>query len=181
MRRVIIGAILTALGLALASCGQEGTADGPPQINYGRDICIECGMIIDDQRFAASYTLDDGTETIFDDLGGLIVYGRESGELVAATVWVSDFEEERMISAGSALYVPTLGVTSPMGHGILAFSDRARAESFAAELGGEVITWDVVVDLPVLDGLVGDHHDAAMNDEAMDGDMTESGEHDHEG
>lgn len=86
-----------------------------------------------------------------------------------------------MISAGSAFYVPTLGVTSPMGHGILAFADEARAGSFAAELGGEVITWDVVVGLPVLDGLVGDHHDAEMNDKAMDGDMSESGEHDHEG
>ncbi len=181
MRRLTIGVLLLTLSIAVTGCGQADTAGGLPQINYGRDICIECGMIIDDPRFAASYTLDDGTEAIFDDLGGLIVYGRESGGLVAATVWVSDFEEERMISAGSAFYVPTLGVTSPMGHGILAFSDEARAESLAAELGGEVVTWDVVVDLPVLDGLIGHHHDAAISDEAMDGDMTEFGEHDHEG
>ena len=102
-------------------------------------------------------------------------------ELAAATVWVSDFQQERLISAESALYVPTVGVTSPMGHGILAFSDEVRAKSLAAELGGEVISWDVVVDLPVLDGLVGDHHDAAMDDKTMDGDMRGSREHEHEG
>jgi nitrous oxide reductase accessory protein NosL len=125
-------------------------------------------MIVDDPRFAAAYRLDDGTEKIFDDLGGLIVKGRERGDLSEADVWVSDFDDEALIEAKTAYFVPTLGVVSPMGHGILAFSDRSRAEATATDLDGEVIRWDAVVDLPVIDGLVGDHHD----------DHGEHGEHD---
>lgn len=159
--------LLVALALVITACGGAASASGPPEINYGRDICIECGMIIDAPRFAAGYRLADGTEKTFDDLGGLIIQGREFDELQGADVWVSDFEEEVLIEAESAFYVPTMGVNSPMGHGILAFSEESRAVAVAADLGGEVIAWDVVTELPVVDGLVGHHHEM---DESMDHD-----------
>ena len=156
MRKTL--ALIILFGALGGGCGTAASADGPPEINYGRDICIECGMIIDDPRFAAAYRLEDGTERSFDDLGGLIVYGRESGEIASATVWVSDFEDEVMIEAASAFYVPTLGVASPMGHGILAFADKTRATAMADSLDGMVMTWESVMELPVMDGLVGHHH-----------------------
>jgi copper chaperone NosL len=146
------------LALVAAGCSSAASANGPPQINYGRDMCIECGMIIDDARFAAAYRLADGTEMAFDDLGGLIIHGRDSGELDEATeLWVSDFDDEMLIDAMSAFFVPTLGVASPMGHGILAFAAHDRAMEAAAELGGEVIDWETVIALPVMEGMVGDH------------------------
>lgn len=159
MRHVnLLTAILT-LALMGSACGTDAGASAAPEINFGRDICIECGMIIDDARFAASYRLDDGTKKLFDDLGGLILQGRDSGELEGAEVWVSDFEEEVFIEADSAHFVPTTGVASPMGHGILAFSDLDRATSFAEDLAGEVIDWATVKELPETDGRIGHHHD----------------------
>ena len=129
-------------------------------------------MIIDDPRFAATYRLADGTEKVYDDLGGLIIQGRETSELEVAQVWVSDFEDEVLIDAEGAFYVPTMGVTSPMGHGILAFFDEARALAVAADLGGEVLDWETTKQLPVVDGLVGHHHemDDSMDHEGMDTD-----------
>jgi copper chaperone NosL len=163
-----LGLVLALLSVGVVSCG-GAAASGPPEINYGRDICIECGMIIEDPRFAASYRLDDGTEKVFDDLGGLIIEGRESGELASgALVWVSDFDDEVLIESETAFYVPTMGVTSPMGHGILAFGEESRAQKAAQDLGGEVITWETVVELPVMDGLVGHHH--SDMDDGMDHD-----------
>lgn len=152
-------AVLMALVMevSITACG-NADSERPPEISYGRDICIECGMIIDDPRFAAIYDLADGTEKKFDDLGGLVLHGREHRELETARVWVSDFEQERLIDAKTAYYVPTLGVVSPMGHGILAFEEASRAERLAADLDGEVITWDLVKKLPVIEGRVGDHH-----------------------
>lgn len=156
MRRAVV---VVLFAVVAAGCGSAASADGPPQINYGRDLCIECGMIIDDARFAAVYRLADGTEMAFDDLGGLIVYGRDSGELDDATeFWVSDFDDEMLIDAVPAFFVPTLGVASPMGHGILAFAAQDRAMEAAAALGGEVIDWETVISLPVMEGMVGDHH-----------------------
>lgn len=150
-------AVLVVVAVLAAACGSS-EAGGPPEINYGRDICIECGMSIDDARFAAAYRLADGTEKKFDDVGGLLIHGRETGELDDATVWVSDFDDEVLISAATAFYVPTKGVVSPMGHGILAFSDQTRADRAASDLDGEVIQWEQVLELPVNGGLVGHHH-----------------------
>ena len=158
MRRWTIALVVLA-GLLVSACSDPAAANGPPEINYGRDICIECGMIIGDARFAAAYRLDDGTDLEFDDVGGLVLYGRETGELETAKVWVSDFDEEVLIDAETAYFVPTRGVVSPMGHGILAFADRDRAETAARELAGEVIDWDTVKALPVTEGLVGHHHE----------------------
>ncbi len=158
-------AMLVLVSLLGVGCS-DGTVDpGPPEINFGRDICIECGMIIDDPRFAASYRTVEGLERRFDDLGGLLLHGRETGELDGAEVWVSDFEREVMIAAASAFYVPTVGVTSPMGHGLLAFSDRARADQMATSLEGEVILWSVVLELPEMEGLVGHHHGSDHGDD----------------
>lgn len=154
-RRLIV--LVIVIGALAAACGSEG-AGGPPEINFGRDICIECGMIIDDARFAAAYRSADGTEFKFDDLGGLIIHSRENGGPEDAQVWVSDFDEKTLIEAESAHYVPTLGVASPMGHGILAFADHGRAMKTAVDLGGEVVDWPTVVDLPATEGLVGHHH-----------------------
>lgn len=159
---------VVVLALVAPSCAAETTA-GPPEVNYGRDICIECGMIIDDPRFAATYRTDEGAVMKFDDLGGLILHSRETGELSRADVWVSDFDLETFIQADSAFYVPTVGVASPMGHGILAFADRARAEDMASKLEGQVITWDVVVELPDIDGLVGGHGGEHGDDPRRDG------------
>lgn len=146
------------LMVAASACGSSD-ATGPPEINYGRDICTGCGMTVDDPRFAAAYRPAEGTEKIFDDVGGMVIYGRDHGELETSEIWVHDYETEEWIGAGTAFYVPTASVATPMGHGILAFATRERAEAFAADLGGTVITWEEVVALPVDDGLLGEHHD----------------------
>ncbi len=188
--KAIALALVVLVAAAVAGCGDTAAASEAPEINYGRDICIECGMIIDDPRFAAAYRTADGTEKKFDDLGGLILTGREEGVLDDAQVWVSDFDEKELIDGRTAYFVPTLGVASPMGHGILAFGDKSRAEAMATELDGEVLTWDAVVELPVIEGLVGHHHDDHMEDDMsehdhgdeMDDEETdgETENHDHE-
>ena len=171
MKRMIV---VMVVALAAAACS-TAEATGPPEINYGRDICIECGMVIDEARFAAAYRMTDGTEKIFDDVGGLIIYGRETGDLEGAAAWVHDFETEDRVEAQDAFYVPTIAVASPMGHGILSFADEDRAKRFADDLDGEVLRWDAVTDLPVVEGLVGHHHMDAHDIEQHDMDSMNDG------
>ena len=167
--------LAVGLSLLLAACATGEAAEGPPEINLGRDICIECGMIIDDPRFAAAYRTADGTEKLFDDLGGLLLYGSENDELEMAEVWVSDFEEEALIEAESAYFLPTAGVASPMGYGILAFGDRDTAEEFASDIDGEVLTWDQARQLTVIEGqVVHQHHEMDHNDDMTDGEEMDS-------
>lgn len=161
MTRLVIPVV--AIALVAAACASS-EATGPPEINYGRDICIECGMVIEEARFAAAYRLDDGTEKTFDDLGGLIIHGRKANELDGTAVWVHDFETEEWVEATVAFFVPTSAITSPMGYGILAFADGARAVRFADDLGGEVLTWQAVSDLPIVEGPMGSQDMDMSND-----------------
>ena len=146
MRKAVIISVL--LALTLGACGTT-EASGPPEIDYGRDICEQCGMSIDDERFAAGYRLSDGTERVFDDVGGLLVFVKDSTELADAEVWVHDYQTEIWVRSEDAYFVQTNEVTSPMGFGILCFSDEDRAASFAAEAGDDVLTWNSVLALPI--------------------------------
>lgn len=159
---------VTLLAGAAAACGSAEANAGPPDINYGRDICIECNMVISEARFAAAYRLDDGTEKVFDDIGGMVKHGRESGEVAGAVAWVHDFTTEEWVEAVAAFYVPTRSIATPMAHGIVAFSDHARAMEFAAGVDGEVVEWETVLALPITDGLLGHHHDDDTGDMSHD-------------
>ncbi len=171
MRRTL--AFIGLLALILGACGGTAGAQGPPDIAYGRDICVQCGMIINEERFSAAYTLDDGTEKVFDDLGGLLLHQRATGDTIDSKhTWVHDFRTVERVDVANAYFVATMSASSPMGHSILAFTDEERAVAFASEVGGEVIRWDVVFAMPERDGLVGDHH-MDMNSGSTD--------HDHEG
>jgi copper chaperone NosL len=156
--RAIIFVMLVSV--VLTACGAGSDASGPPDIQYGRDVCVQCGMIINEEKFAATYTLDDGTEKSFDDVGGLVLHQRETGDsLNLENTWVHDYETVEWVDVQNAYFVATLSVSTPMGHSILAFSDEARAQAFASSVDGEVVLWDVVFAMPAQDGLIGQHHD----------------------
>jgi copper chaperone NosL len=151
----LLGALL--LAFVMAACG-TGSADGPPDINYGRDICVQCNMIISEIGHAAAYRLDDGEEKVFDGIGEMVLHGREQDEFSRAEAWIHDYRSEEWVKAEDAFYVPTRSVSSPMGHGVFGFSDQQRAYEFATEVGGEVIDWATVLQIPIADGLVGGEH-----------------------
>jgi copper chaperone NosL len=161
MRRLLA---LVATAMLVAACGSEDTS-GPPDIQYGRDICVQCNMIISEAKFATAYRTVDGAEKIFDDIGGMVIHLRTTGdELSAGEAWVHDFNTEEWIGAEEAFYVPTTSVSSPMGHSILAFASEAAAGSFAHDVGAEVIDFATVMTLETTGMLLGTHHEG----EAMD-------------
>jgi len=163
---LVLGLLLT---LALTACSSAETS-GPPEIQYGRDICVQCGMIINEEKYAAAYTLGNGTERLFGDLGDLIRFQRMTGELIdPERTWVHDVETVEWVGVTNAYFVATLSVRTPMGHGIVALSDEGRANTFASEVDGEVIRWDVVFALPEHNRLIGQHHAKTDDTGGMDG------------
>ena len=129
---VILAAFV--LGL-LSACGSGPDLDEPPDIRYGEDICERCAMIINEARFAAAYVTPDGTARRFDDIGGMVAYIDELPEEVAV-FWVHDFDTEEWLKAENAHYVESEELITPMGFGIVAFSDKVRAEQWASEQAG---------------------------------------------
>ena len=173
-----------ALFAVMAAGCAAADASGPPEIRYGRDICVECNMIISEARFATAYRLADGTNKKFDDVGNMVIHLDATGDS-PTEMWVHDFETEAWVTAEAAFFVPTLSVASPMGHSILSFSDEGRAQAFANDVDGEVIDWATVRSLPIMNGLVGQHHMHRDGMDEMSHDMDSGGiddmSHDHHG
>lgn len=136
--RLLLALLVTA-SLSL-SCGRGPDLSRPPEIRYGEDVCDQCRMIISEARFAAAYVTAAGDTRRFDDIGDMLAYMGDRHEDVAA-IWVHDYETEAWLRAEEAHYVVSEHVHTPMGHGIVAFADDARAEAFAAEVGGQVAAW----------------------------------------
>jgi copper chaperone NosL len=126
--------------LLLMACQPSVDLDEPPQIIYGQDVCDQCGMIINEQRFAASYVTVTGDVRRFDDIGGMLTYDHEANEEVHI-YWVHDFNNEEWIDAGQAMFVLNRGLVTPMGWGVAAFSDMDGAEAYVAEHGGTIATF----------------------------------------
>jgi len=134
--------VFLLLGL-LAACARP-SGPRPPEIAYGKDPCYECGMIINDPRFAAAYVTREGQARLFDDIGCMVVYHRQHPEDVVA-FYVHDYETRAWVDAARAAFVHAPSVPSPMGYGLAAFADPARAEAFARERGGAVKDWAQVL------------------------------------
>jgi len=146
-------AALVLLSIAASACANQANAAGPPEIVLGRDLCVECGMLITEERFAAAYRFE-GEAYRFDDIGGMLLHGTESGELPAAgdDAWVHDWESRAWMSADTAWYVVAPGLVTPMGYGLVAFADRAAADAYSIERGGEVFSWVELFDFTIEEG-----------------------------
>lgn len=111
-------------------------------------MCSDCGMIINDPRFAASYAAEQGEGAyqtfIFDDIGDMLHHMQENLTLTGAGWWVHDYESEEWIDATSAWFVVSEGIKTPMNHGVAAFATQEAAEALAAEVDGQVLDWDKV-------------------------------------
>ena len=142
-------AVLLAVAAIVAVTGCGGSdASGPPKIEYGRDMCAECHMIITDERFASAYRTAGGEERLFDDPGDLLAFGLDQDELDGADVWVHDFGSREWVEGEKAFYVVGAdGVESPMGWGVVAYAAEEDAESFANDSRGRVVPWKDLVTL----------------------------------
>lgn len=141
--------LLAALAsLVAVGCG-AAPADplAPPEIVYGEDVCDECRMIIDDERFAAAMIVSvDGEPQPrrFDDIGDMIAHAERQPELEVLRWYVHDLETLDWLDATTARYVRAdpSRLPTPMGFGLAAFAEPARAEAFAAETQGEVLGFE---------------------------------------
>jgi copper chaperone NosL len=145
-RRLLSMLIMALVALsALAGCSQVDL-DAPPEMNYGMDICDQCGMSIDEARFAASYVTESGETRRFESVSDMFAYDLEHDEAVYR-YWVHDFETEEWVRGDEAFYILSDNIITPMGVGLVAAATPERAEAIAAEWNGTVLSFDNVMTL----------------------------------
>jgi copper chaperone NosL len=140
---MMVGRLLMSLTAVffLAACSGDINLEEPPEIRYGEDVCEQCGMIISEARFAASYVTTAGDVHLFDDVGGMLMYDVQNQEEVHS-YWAHDFNTEEWMRADTAVYVLNDDLATPMGWGLAAFANGVDAEQFMIENGGTLTTWD---------------------------------------
>lgn len=134
------GLVTVSLGMfAAAGCG-ENDLSKPPKIFYGRDVCEQCRMILEDERFVCAAVSADSRFLKFDDIGCLAAYEKErSGRFLRS--WVRDANGGGWLEKEVARFVYARDLITPMGYGVAAFAVTENAVLFAKEKSGSLITW----------------------------------------
>jgi copper chaperone NosL len=136
-----------AAGAALvlaAACGSRA----PRPIALGSEICAHCHMTIADPRYTAELITRAGKVYVFDDIGCLAAFVRDStvppGQI--AGLWVNDITAPgRWLEARSAAFLVRPDAHTPMNTGLMAFPGSRQADSARAAAGGELREWEAIV------------------------------------
>lgn len=138
----------TVLGLAgtlLAAC-DEKPSDGPPTIRLGDSVCVQCNMIISDERYATA-TIADGPRgpepRLFDDFNCQVNYEIENPDEDVHARWSHDRDTSEWLRTSEAHFVMSPQLRTPMASNIAAFATKEAAETAKNEFSGELMTFDV--------------------------------------
>ncbi len=140
--RYWISLLVVSLVVLLAACRQADTGPQPPDIAYGQDMCDECGMVIDQPKFAAATVLTTGESHKFDDIGEMVAYHMEHPDQTVEAWFVHDYYSEEWIRAETAYYIVSSELMTPMSFGVAALANAAEAAKLGQELGANVLTFD---------------------------------------
>jgi copper chaperone NosL len=134
-----------AAGLALAAgvgCSSSAEDDDAfPQIRFGLERCLHCGMVIDDPRFAAASREPGATSRHFDDIGCLVDDAEERSAPEKTGFFVHDFQTEAWLVAPAASYVRSPEIRTPMASGLAALASHDAAVALATSTNGTTTDW----------------------------------------
>lgn len=141
LKRILAGAVIGGL---FSGCS-DPVPQGPPELRFGRDECAECGMAIEDERFAAAAWVDRGGHAepaLFDDIGCLLDF-ESTDPTVVLTRYFRDARAKEWISGTPAfVQADRERLRTPMASGMAAYADHADAARTARDSAGEVLTFD---------------------------------------
>jgi len=124
----------------LASCSKEVA-----QIQYGTDQCEHCKMTLTDKKYGALIYTQKGKSFKFDAAECMLDYVKENknSESEIDKYFVINLTEPgELINAAETIFLISPELRSPMGENISAFKNKADAEKYQTEFGGEIFSWD---------------------------------------
>lgn len=130
-----------ALLLLFLSCNVS-----PKPIEYGSDGCHFCKMTIVDKVHAAEVVTQKGKVYKFDATECMINF-MEDFDTSEIKLYLSNnyTEPETLIDATKATFLISENIPSPMGAFLSAFKNKADAEKFQTEKGGNLYTWKTLL------------------------------------
>ena len=126
----------------LSSCNIE-----PKEINYGKDQCNFCKMTVVDKQHAAEVVTKKGKVFKYDAIECMMRDYKGAHDKVALFV-INDYNAPRtLIDAKTSTFIISKNIPSPMGEFLSGFSNKADAEKIKADKGGDIYSWEELVEL----------------------------------
>jgi copper chaperone NosL len=122
----------------------------PEPINYGKDECEHCRMMITDNKFGSEMITAKGKVYKFDSIECLLGFAFEKNIVGDdnQTFLVTDFSmPEKLIDAQSAFYIHNDNYRSPMGLNVSAFASKAESQEFLSKGSGKELFWFDVIEM----------------------------------
>jgi copper chaperone NosL len=123
MRKLLRIFLLAAIFLTSCTSGEI-----KPVAIESSDMCSFCKMAISEKQFAAEIITTDEKVLKFDDLRCLLKY-RQANQIKPAAIFVTDYDSHEWLKAENAFFAKSKTVKTPMGGGILAYSDKTKVGS----------------------------------------------------
>ncbi len=137
--------LLVLLFFLFTSCETKPEVE---PIEYGKDSCAYCKMIIADAGFAAELKTKKGKVYKFDSIecmAAFLLSGRVKKEDVLA-MWVADFaHKDTFIRVEEAKFLISDNLRSPMGLNISAYSSEEDLQTAFRNFKGKIVTWEEVL------------------------------------
>lgn len=131
------------LGITLLSCQKN-----PEPIDYGRDECVHCKMVISDKKFGCELITQKGKIHKFDSIECLAAYYAGAAVPEIHSMWTIDFSDPgSWIKADQAHYLRSMNLPSPMGMFLSSYGSREKAEAMKNQLEGDLMNWQDVLSL----------------------------------
>ena len=130
---ILLAAIL------FASCA--GGLPEPVAIDTRNDTCAWCRMAVSDPRFAAQVVAPSEEPKLFDDLGCLKDWLKGGAKPASGAIaYVADHRTRAWVRAVDAVYARVPQLSTPMGSGLVAWSDEASRAADPDAAGGTTVT-----------------------------------------
>ncbi len=117
-----------------------------------KERCHVCGMSIHkNPGWSAQILFKDGSRASFDGPKDMFryyfnmsKYNRKKNSENISEIYVNGYFSKTPFDASKAFYVIRSRVYGPMGHELIPFADREKAESFSLNRGGSILTFQEV-------------------------------------
>ena len=119
----------------------------PEGINYGRDECFHCKMLIVEKKHGGKIVTKKGKIYKFDSIECMIGFTADFEKFPIQKVSVIDYNNPGvLIDANQATFLKSKNIPSPMGAFLSAIKDRKVATEIQNIKGGVFLTWSKLLE-----------------------------------
>ncbi len=120
--RILKLILIVSIISVLSSCSVE-----PESINFGKDYCVSCKMMIADPKYGAELVTDKGRVYKFDAIECMLPYMKENSDTEFSYIMAIAYDKPKSLENVESLYfVKNKHFKSPMGKNLAAFANQPK-------------------------------------------------------